>query len=195
VISVALMLALASPAPVPETAGALDTTAPPSVEPLVGPGGVSGLRARFLVRAAPAVVLETLWDVRRFRSIFPDIESLAVVATRGECSVDVRFVVNAVLAKVSYTLRRDLDRAAGTVVWRSIAGDLKSVRGSWTVRATEEPDVSQVVYTSFVDVGRLVPTGMVRDLALGKVKELASRVRAAVATPSTSAPPGNGTGR
>lgn len=186
-LGLSLVLTLASQAPAPPPAGALDTAAAPSVEPLTSSDGVAGLRATFLVRAAPAVVLETLWDVRRFRSIFPDIHSLDVVAARGESSVDVRFVANVVLAKVSYTLRRDLDRAGRTIVWRSIAGDLKSVRGSWTILATTDPAVSQVVYTSFVEPGFIVPTSMFRDIAMAKVKEMADRVRAATSGSPTPA--------
>ena len=170
----ALVLALVVQAP-----SCIVDAAAPCVKPLRAADGVPGLRATFLVRATPEVVLETLWDVRRFRSIFPDIQELEVVEMRGEESADVRFYVNAVLARVSYTLRRDLDRTLRTVVWRSIAGDLKSVRGSWTVIPTPEAGVSQVVYTSFVDLG-FAPSGLYRDLALGKVKEMAQRIRAAV---------------
>ena len=174
-LTLALAVALAAPA--------LDVTAAPAVVPLTAPDGVKGLKASFYVAGAPDAVLETVWDVRRFRAIFPDIQALDVLAARGDTEVDARFSVDAVLAKVTYVLRRDLDRARRTVTWTSIGGDLKSVRGSWTVLGTEDPAVSQVIYTSFVDVGYIVPTGMVRDIALGKVAEMAGRVRAACAGP------------
>lgn len=97
--------------------------------------------------------------------------------------LDVRFFVDAVFHDVSYTLRRSLDRKRRVVTWQSIAGDLKVARGSWAVEALADPAVSRVSYTSFVDVGYFVPTGMVRDVALGKVTQMAQRVRTACAGP------------
>lgn len=159
----------------------VQATAPPAVEQLTAPDDTKGLRAVFLVAAPPDVVLATLWDVRRFREIFPDIEKLEVLAER-QGSIDARFTVDAVLAKVRYTLRRDIDRAARSVQWRSIDGDLKAIRGSWHVEATADPLVSRVTYTSFVDVGYAVPSGLVRDTALQKVDQMAVRVRSACRT-------------
>ncbi|OGQ10571.1 MAG: hypothetical protein A2138_26550 [Deltaproteobacteria bacterium RBG_16_71_12] len=173
------MLALLTLLAAADPTGAL--AAAPTVEPLTAPDGTRGLRAIFLVHAPPDVVLETLWDVRRFRQIFPDIEALEVVA-EGPGFVDARFTVDAVLAKVRYTLHRELDRAARAVRWRSIGGDLKHVAGSWQVSATDDPLISRVTYVSFVDVGYAVPSGLVRDTALKKVDEMAGRVRAACRT-------------
>lgn len=181
-----LALFVIAQAPVPPArgggnvaAGRVDVRAKPVVEALVDPQGVKGLRATFFVAAPPEQVLETLWDVDRFQTIFPDIESLQVLAERGDTSVDARFSVDAVFTKVSYTLRRELDRGKRSVTWHSIDGDVKLVRGSWTVEPTADPSVSRVIYTSFVDVGYVVPTGMVRDVAIGKVDQMAARVRAA----------------
>ncbi len=169
-LALALLLASADP-------GAA-TTAAPVVEQLTAADDTKGLRAVFQVAAPPDVVLDTLWDVRRFRQIFPDIEQLEVLAERPG-SIDARFTVDAVLAKVRYTLRRDIDRVARRVEWRSIAGDLKAIRGSWQVQPTADPAVSLVTYISFVDVGYAVPSGMVRDTALKKVDQMAERVRSA----------------
>jgi carbon monoxide dehydrogenase subunit G len=156
---------------------------PPQVEALTAADGVHGLRATFDVAGDPDVVLQTLWDVDRFRAIFPDIKSLTVLSSRkdGATEVDVQFFVDAVFRDVSYTLRRRVDRLKRTVTWRAIGGDLAVVRGSWSVQPTSDPAMARVTYTSFVDVGYLVPTGMVRDVALGKVKHMAERVRAACA--------------
>ena len=150
-----------------------------------GERGVKGLRATFRVAAPPDVVLSTLWDVHRFRSIFPDIKSLDVVGERTD-EVDAKFTVDAVLSTVTYILRRDVDRQARVVAWKNIGGDLKLVRGAWSVSPVAGDDaVSEVVYTSFVDVGTFVPTGMVRDIAMSKVEQMAMRVRTACAKPPT----------
>lgn len=153
-----------------------------STEEGEGKAGIKGLRASFYVAAPRERVLQTLWDVDRFLEIFPDIQSLDVLARR-KSGVDAKFTVDAVLAKVSYTLRRELDVEKGLISWHEIGGDLRAVRGSWRVEKTEIEGVTKVTYASFVDVGRFVPEAMVRDLAIGKVTEMAERVRAACAKP------------
>jgi ribosome-associated toxin RatA of RatAB toxin-antitoxin module len=150
--------------------------------------GVKGLRARFRVKAPADVVLQTLWDVHRFREIFPDIHALDVLAEK-EGEIDARFTVDAVLATVHYTLRRNLDRVARTVKWKNIDGDLKYVRGSWTVSPVDgDAAQSDVIYTSFVDVGAFVPTSMVRGIAMSKLEQMATRVRSASSTAPKTAP-------
>jgi ribosome-associated toxin RatA of RatAB toxin-antitoxin module len=140
--------------------------------------GIQGLTASFVVDAAPDLVIATLWDVKQFPKIFPDIEKMDVVEEATN-RIDVDFQVDAVLAKVRYTLRRKYDPKRRTVRWHEIGGDLKRVRGAWKVAPVKEPGRSLVTYESFVEVGGLVPTGLYRDLAMGKVKEMAGRVRKA----------------
>jgi len=82
-----------------------------------------------------------------------------------------------VLKEVRYTLRRTLDRSSRSITWREIGGDLRRVRGSWRVESGPEPGQSRVTYAAFVDVGRFVPTALVRDLAMRKVSEMAERIR------------------
>lgn len=157
-----------------------------------GVDGIRGLRAQFVVPAPPDVVLRTLWDVEKFPEMFPDIEEMHVRA-RADTRIDVEFFVDAVVKKAHYTLRRDLEREARTIRWREVGeGDVKTIRGAWMVRETEDPQHALVVYDSFVDVGVFVPTALVRDLALEKVAELATRVRSAcrrAMDEATRAPP------
>lgn len=159
-----------------------------STEASEGKADIKGLRASFYVAAPRDRVLQTLWDVDRFLEIFPDIESLEVLARR-ERGVDAKFTVNAVLARVSYTLRRELDEERGLISWREIGGDLAAVRGSWRVEPTAVEGVTKVSYASFVDIGRFVPEAMVRDLAMDKVAEMAERVRKASAQPKPAVRP------
>ncbi len=177
----------------------------PVVEPLEAPDGVKGLRAVFDIPAASVssdgdtdACLETLWDVRRFRTIFPDVKSLEVLAPALDkvptaTQLDVKFTVDAVLQTTTYTLRRTIDRTARKIEWQRIAGDVPTIRGSWAVTTVSPKDhsaqpVVRVTYTSFVDVGYFVPTGMVRDVAMGKVNEMAKRVRSACTPPKRAAP-------
>jgi ribosome-associated toxin RatA of RatAB toxin-antitoxin module len=178
----ALCIAVAEGAPADGTrASAIELTSPPRIEPLEREG-VKGLRASFFVAAPPEHVFATLWDVKRFKDVFPDIHSLEVVRDGGE-QLDVKFFVNAVLSDVTYTLRRTRDAKARTISWQSIAGDVRSIHGSWTVRTTADPNISEVVYTSFVDVIAIVPTALVRDTAIKKTNEMAVRVRGACKQP------------
>jgi ribosome-associated toxin RatA of RatAB toxin-antitoxin module len=158
--------------------------APVSIREQELANGTKGLEAQFVVNAPPDVVLRTLWDVSKFRSIFPDIESLEVVARRGPDDIDVRFFVDATLKKVTYTLRRTRDGNARTIRWHSIAGDVEHIEGSWRVEPAGGvlgDAMSRVTYRSFVDVGGIVPTGLVRDLATRKVNSMAERIQKASA--------------
>ncbi|MFZ9888161.1 MAG: type II toxin-antitoxin system RatA family toxin, partial [Myxococcota bacterium] len=167
------------------------STAPPEVIRQVAPRGeaatatIKGMRATFLVHATKERVLATLWDVERFQEIFPDFRRVEVIE-RGNNRVDARFFVDVPLATVTYDLRRELDLAEGQISWREIGGDLRAVRGGWRVEPTDHPDLVRVTYESFVDVGRFVPEALVRDLAIAKLEEVATRVRLAAAA---SAPP------
>ncbi len=152
---------------------------PPVVKELVE-HDVKGLSAVFVVDAPPERILAMLWDVGAFPKIFPDIKKMDVLA-KAPTQIDVKFTVDATLAEPTYTLRRTLDAAGGRITWVSIAGDVRHIHGSWSVRPLDGGARSEVTYTSFVDVGRIVPTALVRDLAIGKVEAMAKRVRAACA--------------
>jgi ribosome-associated toxin RatA of RatAB toxin-antitoxin module len=155
---------------------------------LADPGGVPGLRAAFDVDAPADVVLDLLWDVARFRSIFPDIKALDVVAHPDDRTIDVRFFVDAVVATPTYTLRRSLDRAGRRVSWKSIGGDLKHIAGAWTVTPTS-PTTSRVTYESFVDTGVVGVSSVYRSLVVGRVEQMVGRVRAAAAAAPRAAAP------
>ena len=55
-----------------------------------------------------------------------------------------------------------------------------------------KPNTTKVTYRSFVDVATVVPTATVRDIAIGKVKDMIGRVRKAcdgTAAKSGTTPP------
>lgn len=167
------------------------STASPEVERQTAPRGeaatttIKGLRARFLVHAPRERVLATLWEIERFQEIFPDFRHVEVIG-RGPNRVDARFVVEIPLATVTYDLRRELDLEGGHIRWQEIGGDLRAVRGAWRVEPTAHPDLVRVTYESYVDVGRFVPEALVRDLAIAKIGEVATRVRHAASGGATS---------
>jgi ribosome-associated toxin RatA of RatAB toxin-antitoxin module len=185
VLALALFTLLTAQTP-STTAAAGDVVGVVDVVELADPAGVPGLRAGFDVDASADVVLALLWDVSRFRSIFPDIKALDVVARPDDHTVDVRFFVDAVVATPTYTLRRSLDVGARRVRWVSVAGDLKHVAGSWTV-TPRTATTCRVTYESYVDVGIVGVSSAYRSLVVGRVEQMAARVRAA-ARASTSRP-------
>jgi ribosome-associated toxin RatA of RatAB toxin-antitoxin module len=177
-LAVATLLALQTPSTTVPVTDAVD------VAELTDPAGVPGLRAAFDVAAPADVVLDLLWDVSRFRAIFPDIKALDVLARPEPHTVDVRFFVDAVVATPTYTLRRTLVPAARRVAWVSIGGDLKHIAGSWSVTPRSSSSC-RVVYESFVDVGVVGVSSMYRSAVLGRVEQMVDRVRAA----ARAAPP------
>lgn len=136
--------------------------------------GTKGLVASFDVEVPPDALVDILWDVGNFGRLYPDVKEVRVVGGEGD-ALDVAYRVNAVLKEVRYVLRRERDRAGRAITWREIDGDLRRVRGEW--RVEPRGDGSRLTYRAFVDIGRFVPTAMVRDLAIRKVDEMAARVR------------------
>lgn len=143
------------------------------VREVVDEVGTKGLEATFDVDVPEESLLDTLWDVALFPRLFPDLKHTRVLR-REENALEVEHEIDAVIRRVRYVLRRTRDRARGVISWVELSGDLRRVRGGWRVTPTERG--SHVVYTAFVDVGRFVPTSLVRDLALRKIDEMIARV-------------------
>lgn len=162
--------------------------AAPVIEGVKDANDVPGVRAAFDVDGDPDRVLDLLWDVDRFKSIFPDIKELTVIE-RGADVVVVKFDVDAVVKDVTYTLRRRLDRGRRTVSWVSVAGDVERIDGFWRVEPREGGG-SKVTYQSVVDVGVPVVTAAYRGVVLNKMTQTVERVqRAAQRLPSTPPTP------
>jgi hypothetical protein len=163
--------------------GALNTE---PVRDVADEEGTKGLEVRFEVAVPAEALLEILWSPSNFDRLFPDIEESRVL--RAEAArLEVEYRIDAVVRRVRYVLERTLDRGAGTITWREIGGDLRRVRGSWKVETGADGRPSQVTYAAFVDVGRFVPTALVRDAAKRKLGEMVARVRSVAASIYTAA--------
>ncbi len=161
--------------------------AAPVIEGVKDANDVPGVRASFDVDGDPDRVLDLLWDVDRFKSIFPDIKGLTVLE-RGTDVVVVKFDVDAVVKDVTYTLRRRLDRTRRTVSWVSVGGDVERIDGFWRVEPGERGG-SKVTYQSVVDVGVPVVTAAYRGVVLNKMTQTVERVQRAAQKLSTPTPP------
>lgn len=159
----------------------------PQIVPTPAKDGTPGVVVTFDVDAPAAAVLEQLlWDVSRFRQIFPDIKAVTVVGGSGT-RLDVRFDVDAVIASPTYTLRRTLDVATREIRWHSIDGDVKHIAGRWQVEPLG-PDRCRVRYESFVDVGVPGLSVVYRDVVVRKLDQMVARVRQAAALLPRAAP-------
>ncbi len=152
---------------------------PTLIEGITDVDGDPGIHAAFDVDADADIVLELLWDVSRFKTLFPDINEITVLARPDDRTVEVRFVIDAVVAKPNYTLRRTIDRAARHISWISIAGDVKKIVGHWQITAVPGEHRSRLTYQTVVDVGVPGASTLYRSLVMGKIEMVIDRVRAA----------------
>jgi carbon monoxide dehydrogenase subunit G len=152
-----------------------------AIRDVVDGEGTKGLEAAFEVEVPPDELLCMLWAPIHFRRLFPDIEDARVIKEEAE-SLEVAYRVDAVIRKVSYVVRRTRDQAARTITWREIGGDLRRVRGGWRIEPGDRAGASRVTYQAFVDVGRFVPTALVRDAGKRKLGEMVERVRKVAVT-------------
>ena len=170
---------------------ALAAAGPPVIEAITDAEDAPGVRAVFDVDTDADVVLELLWDVARFKTVFPDIQELAVMKRPDDSTVEVRFVVDAVIAKPNYTLRRKIDRVARRISWVSIAGDLKKIVGHWHITPLIVADGvrprCRVSYQTVVDVGVPGASSIYRSVVMGKVEQVIERVRQASALAAQTA--------
>jgi hypothetical protein len=149
----------------------------PRTRDVIDDAGTKGLESVFDVEVSPAILLELLWGGPGYLRMFPDVKAMTVIAGEGTTTLDVAYRVDAGLRDVRYVLRRTLDREACTITWRELGGDLRRIRGGWALARGARPGCTRVTYTAFVDVGKLVPTALVRETAKRRLGDMIERVR------------------
>jgi ribosome-associated toxin RatA of RatAB toxin-antitoxin module len=144
--------------------------------------GVKGLRATFSVTESRDIVFETINDLPSFMKLFPEIKSFKIVREKDNVR-DVHFKVDAVISDAEYTLRRRATRKKGVDVisWNRISGDANVIRGAWILEDGQAAGTTKISYQSFVDVSAVVPTAIVRNVAMDKVEQMVKRLRGACA--------------
>ena len=135
-----------------------------------------GLEVTFYISASVDTMLELLWEPDNFRMLYPAVKR-ATVRSRTNDVVEVDVSVDAVIKEVRYVIRRELDRAARSITWREVEGDLRRTRGGWWIEETERPGVSKCIYRDFVDVAYWIPSGAVAAVAKRKVNDMVTRLR------------------
>jgi ribosome-associated toxin RatA of RatAB toxin-antitoxin module len=139
--------------------------------------GLPGVRAMFTVTASRQRIWSVLVDYRHFPQIFPALNKLRVLSQDAQ-GARVEYWANAAFLRLHYVLYRHYIEPGRRLTWSRVAGDLKRIEGFWEIRDTPRPDVHLLVYESYVQVGSLVPTTLVRQSALRKAQEMGERLRA-----------------
>lgn len=152
-------------------AGEVITTPVSSME------GLPGMRAMFTVAASRERIWSVLVDYEHFLQIFPDLSKLRVLSQDAQ-GARIEYWADAVFLSLHYVLYRHYIEPGRRLTWKRVAGDLKRIEGSWEIRDTPRPGVHLLVYESYVQVGGLVPTTLVRQSALRRTREMGERLRA-----------------
>ena len=147
-----------------------------AVEKVQHPAGFPGLRGSFTVAASRERIWAVLVDYANFPKLFPDIQKMHVLA-QDQYGAQVEYWINAILAHYHYILYRRYDEPGRRLTWTRVAGDLKRIEGSWEIRDTPRPDVHLLVYESYVDIGGMIPTALVRMEATRKIRDMGARLR------------------
>jgi ribosome-associated toxin RatA of RatAB toxin-antitoxin module len=148
-----------------------------NIEDVTNDRGVKGLRATFQLNASREAIWNLLTDYDRFTETFTGIRSLEVIS-EDDRGARVRFKIKVAFLLFDYTLQRDYVRPYELITWHRTGGDFRHLSGSWGIIPGPTENIQQIIYESFVDVGFLVPTALVRDGAARELEQTVKRMRA-----------------
>jgi carbon monoxide dehydrogenase subunit G len=148
-----------------------------SIEDVTNEQGVKGLRATYQLAASREAIWDLLTDYDRFRETFNRIHSLEVI-NEDEQGAEVRFKIKVLFLSFDYTLQRDYVRPYELLTWHRTGGDFRQISGSWSILPGPGEGIHTVIFESFVDVGYLVPTALVRNRAATELENTVTRIRA-----------------
>ncbi|MGE3678668.1 MAG: SRPBCC family protein [Burkholderiales bacterium] len=146
------------------------------IEQVTNHEGIHGLRAAFLVRARPEAVWSLLTDYKRLPGVLGNVEELRVLDENAH-GARVRLRVRAAWMRFDYVLQRDYEQPGRRLSYRRVEGDFRSISGEWVIRRGPDDEHQLVVCQSYVDIGALLPTALVRDHAAEDLRETARRMR------------------
>jgi ribosome-associated toxin RatA of RatAB toxin-antitoxin module len=148
-----------------------------NIEDVTNDKGVKGLRATFQLNASREALWDLLTDYDRYTETFTGIRSLEVIS-EDNLGARVRFKIKVAFLSFDYTLQRDYVRPYELITWHRTDGDFRDLSGSWGIIPGPAEGIQEVIYESFVDVGFLVPTALVRDGAARELEKTVTRMRA-----------------
>ena len=146
------------------------------VEDVTNDQGVHGLRATFQLQASRDAIWALLTDYDRFKETFKGIRRIEII-DENDLGARVRYTINAWILTFEYTLQRDYVRPQELITWRRIGGDFRVISGAWMILPGPREDLHEIVYESYVDVGFLIPTKLVRNRAAQELEKTIARMR------------------
>lgn len=146
------------------------------IEDVTSDQGVHGLRATFYLQASRDAIWTLLTDYDRFKETFKGIRRIEII-DEDDRGARVRYTIKAWILTFEYTLQRDYVRPYELITWRRTSGDFRVISGAWMILPGPREDLHEIVYESYVDVGFLVPTKLVRNRAAQELEKTIARMR------------------
>ena len=146
------------------------------IEDVTSDQGVHGLRATFNLQASRDAIWALLTDYDRFKETFKGIRRIEII-DEDERGARVRYTIKAWILTFEYTLQRDYVRPYELITWRRTRGDFRVISGAWMILPGSREDLHEIVYESYVDVGFLIPTKLVRNRAAQELEKTIARMR------------------
>lgn len=146
------------------------------IEDVTNDQGIHGLRATFHLQASRKAIWALLTDYDRFKETFKGIRRIEII-DEDERGARVRYTIKAWILTFDYTLQRDYVRPYELITWRRTGGDFRLISGSWMILPAPREGLHEIVYESYVDVGFLIPTALVRNRAAQELEKTVTRMR------------------
>lgn len=146
------------------------------IEDAVNDQGIHGLRATFHLHASRKAIWTLLTDYSRFKETFKGIRRIEII-DEDKHGARVRYTIKAWILTFDYTLQRDYLRPYHLITWRRTGGDFRVISGSWRILPGPREGLHEIVYESYVDVGFLIPTALVRNRAAQELEKTVTRIR------------------
>jgi len=137
--------------------------------------GIDGVIGVFIAEASAEEIWHIFTDYDNFMKTFKGIKDMGV-NHEDENGAEVWFKIKAVLS-FNYTLYRHYEVPQQRITWKKLKGDFKVISGSWEIHPTVNPNQQLIVYESFVKIGFVVPTKMVRNGAAKEFTKTVERIR------------------
>ena len=151
------------------------------IENVINNQGIHGLRATFHLQASRRAIWSLLTDYDRFKETFRGIRRIEIL-NEDEGGARVHYTIKAWILTFDYTLQRDYVRPYELITWRRTGGDFRLISGSWMILPGPREGLHEIVFESYVDVGFLVPTTLVRNRAAQELEKTVARIRERLAT-------------
>ena len=128
-----------------------------------------------VVQAPVEAVWDAVTDYDGYVEFMPQVVESRVDRVE-DGAVTVTNVLKILVKRIRYTIRLELDRARHRVEWRQLEGDLKANEGSWALEPFGDGR-TLATYSVRIEVGFLVPQGVVDRLTRGSFGQLFQAIR------------------